>query len=181
MNFWKLQGRISPMSKIRDSHLEGFAISRPSVASIYNYIYRCIFEFWQTRKVSWPFGQKSPAVTSQNQTYLEIVHHICEYFHRPCQVVVWEVLPSFTSMQLSVFGLSRIFWKGRRKLTQSNELITLLLPPNRLKPSFFAIFFKRLDKNPQNFRSEHLRTCPQLSLSRYFVVTQIFQALPIDS
>ena len=36
----------------------------------------------------------------------------------------------------------------------------LLLPPNRLRPSFFAIFFKRLDENPRNFRSEHLSTCP---------------------
>ena len=47
MHFWKFQGQIPPppMSKIRDSRLEGFAISRPSVASIYNYIYRCVFEF----------------------------------------------------------------------------------------------------------------------------------------
>ena len=58
----------------------------------------------------------------------------------------------------------------------------LLLPPNRLRPSFFAIFFKRLDENPRNFRSEHLRTCPNFHyLTRYFVVTQIFQVLPVDS
>ena len=55
----------------------------------------------------------------------------------------------------------------------------LLLPPNRLRPSFFAIFFKRLDKNPRNFRSEHLRTCPNYHYPDILLSHKYFRHFPL--
>ena len=55
----------------------------------------------------------------------------------------------------------------------------LLLPPNRLRPSFFAIFFKRLDKNPRNFRSEHLRTCPNFHYLDILLSHKYFRHFPL--
>ena len=55
----------------------------------------------------------------------------------------------------------------------------LLLPPNRLRPSFFAIFFKRLDKNPRNFRSEHLRTCPNFHYLDILLSHKYFRYFPL--
>ena len=56
---------------------------------------------------------------------------------------------------------------------------TLLLPPNRLRPSFFAIFFKRLDENPRNFRSEHLRTCPNFHYLDILLSHKYFRYFPL--
>ena len=55
----------------------------------------------------------------------------------------------------------------------------LLLPPNRLRPSFFAIFFKRLDKNQRNFRSEHLRTCPNFHYLDILLSHKYFRHFPL--
>ena len=55
----------------------------------------------------------------------------------------------------------------------------LLLPPNRLRPSFFAIFFKRLEENPRNFRSEHLRTCPNFHYLDIFLSHKYFRYFPL--
>ena len=55
----------------------------------------------------------------------------------------------------------------------------LLLPPNRLRPSFFAIFFKRLDENPRNFRNEHLRTCPNFHYLDILLSHKYFRYFPL--
>ena len=57
--------------------------------------------------------------------------------------------------------------------------IQLLLPPNRLRPSFFAIFFKRLDENPRSFRSEHLRTCPNFHYLDILLSHKYFRYFPL--
>ena len=57
--------------------------------------------------------------------------------------------------------------------------MALLLPPNRLRPSFFAIFFKRLDKNQRNFRSEHLRTCPNFHYLDILLSHKYFRHFPL--
>ena len=56
---------------------------------------------------------------------------------------------------------------------------TLLLPPNRLRPSFFAIFFERLDENPRNFRSEYLRTCPNFHYLDILLSHKYFRYFPL--
>ena len=56
----------------------------------------------------------------------------------------------------------------------------LLLPPNRLRPSFFAIFFKRLNENPRNFRSEHLRTCPNFHYLDILLSHKYFRYFPLS-
>ena len=57
--------------------------------------------------------------------------------------------------------------------------VALLLPPNRLRPSFFAIFFKRLDENSRNFRSEHLRTCPNFHYLDILLSHKYFRYFPV--
>ena len=57
--------------------------------------------------------------------------------------------------------------------------IYLLLPPNRLRPSFFEMFFKRLDENPRNFRSEHLRTCPNFHYLDILLSHKYFRYFPL--
>ena len=56
---------------------------------------------------------------------------------------------------------------------------TLLLPPNRLRPSFFAIFFILLDENPRNFRSEHFRTSPNFHYSDILLSHTYFRHFPL--
>ena len=78
--------------------------------------------------------------------------------------------------------------RGRRWRTRKTRrggcrmvtnITTLLLPPNRLRPSFFAIFFKRLDKNQRNFRSEHLRTCPNFHYLDILLSHKYFRHFPL--
>ena len=59
------------------------------------------------------------------------------------------------------------------------ERVHLLLPPTRLRPSFFAIFFKRLDKNQRNFRSEHLRTCSNFHYLDILLSHKYFRHFPL--
>ena len=56
---------------------------------------------------------------------------------------------------------------------------TLLLPPNRLRPSVFAMFFKHLDKNQRNFRSEHLRTSPNFHYLDILLSHKYFRHFPL--
>ena len=42
--FLETLGANPPISKMRDSNPEGFAISRPTISSICNYIYKCVFD-----------------------------------------------------------------------------------------------------------------------------------------
>ena len=51
-------------------------------------------------------------MTSQNRPYLKKNPTDFKKFHGRCQIVGWEGLPSFTSMALFVFELSRIFGRG---------------------------------------------------------------------
>ena len=44
---------------------------------------------------------------------------------------------------------------------------------------FFAIFFKRLDKNQRNFRSEHLRTCPNFHYLDILLSHKYFRHFPL--
>ena len=54
-----------------------------------------------------------------------------------------------------------------------------LFPPNPLRPSFFAIFFKRLDKNQRNFRSEHFRSCPNFHYLDILLSHKYFRHFPL--
>ena len=54
-------------------------------------------------------------MTSQNRPYLKkFPTDFKKKIHGRCQIVVWEGLPSFTSIALFVFELSRIFGSGRQ-------------------------------------------------------------------
>ena len=69
-------------------------------------------------------------------------------------------------------------WLSRFRLGERGA-VELLLPPNRLRPSFFAIFFKRLDKNQRNFRSEHMRTCPNFHYLDILLSHKYFRHFPL--
>ena len=87
----------------------------------------------------------------------------------------WKLKLNPTKCKVITFTL-------RRKpivASYSINSITLLLPPNRLRPSFFAIFCKRLNKNQRNFRSEHLRTCPNFHYLDILLSHKYFRHFPL--
>ena len=110
--FSNFRGQKPKILKNRDSHLVELLILRLLVFSI------CVFitklRLPQTREVWSIFDQKWRVVTSQNRPYLKkIPTDFKKKNHGRCQIVVWEGLPSFTSIALFVFELSRIFGRGR--------------------------------------------------------------------
>ena len=89
-----------------------------------------------------------------------------------------ETVPVTTNLILNpkcLASMENIWPPPLRATTHS----VLLLPPNRLRPSFFAIFFKRLDKNQRNFRSEYLRTCPNFHYLDILLSHKYFRHFPL--
>ena len=87
---------------------------------------------------------------------------------------LWVVLWCIVGRVVMHCGSQRMPRPARDRALQR-----LLLPPNRLRPSFFAIFFKRLDENPRNFRSEHLRTCPNFHYRDILLSHKYFRYFPL--
>ena len=86
---------------------------------------------------------------------------------------MWRPARDAAAWSVPVTGAARY---TTRRGPLHNEL---LLPPNRLRPSFFAIFFKRLDKNQRNFRSEHLRSCPNFHYLDILLSHKYFRHFPL--
>ena len=108
--FWNFRGQKPKIWKNRDSHLVELLILR-----------LLAFSFAFLLKTASSTDPRSlanfrPKVACSDVTKSTISQKISDgfqkNFHGRCQIVVWEGLPSFTSIALFVFELSRIFGRG---------------------------------------------------------------------
>ena len=65
-----------------------------------------------------------------------------------------------SKVRMAKNGEQKRLQKPTKKACQDNQVISPTVAAKPLETLIFAIFFERLDENPRNFRSEHLRTSP---------------------
>ena len=111
--FWNFRGQKPKILTNRDSHLVELLILRLLVFFI------CVLLKTASSTDPRSLANFRPKVACSDVTKSTISRKFSDgcqkKIHGRCQIVVWEGLPSFTSIALFVFELSRIFGRGRRQ------------------------------------------------------------------